>query len=471
VVVYKFGGALARTKRGLEALVRIVRVAEKREATRARRKTKAGGVTHGIVLVTSAIGHTTRHLARAAELAEEGRLREAEDMLERTIAQHQQLAASLQLEAEAELFERFDSISGEIAGLLEGIAIVRELSPRTRDAILASGERLASALILALLRDRELPIHAFDAANVIVTDEQFGHASPIIEEIALRAEKYILPQLRRSRIALIEGFAGATREGITTTMGTESSDLTATLLASVLGAEEVVIWKVLPGLYTADPELVKTPKLIRSLSFDEAEEIGRRGARILFPSFAHPLKESRTLLRIATPFGQAVSASSARHTVLQREVTVSTRRAAPLAVAIEQRLVPLSIAALLTAIPPRSARAASPLQSLLRNAAYSWTSAEETHLVVRKDDWRALARELSKQELSYTEGTMLTALSLIFRRTGKNNDAVLLATMARSLRSFFSVRAILPFERSIIALVDDAEGLAALRKLHQDLFG
>ncbi len=145
MIVYKFGGALARSKRGLEALVHILDEAYKLEATRARRVKKTGGARmidhpHGIVLVTSAIGHTTRYLARAAELAEEGKLREAEEILEKTIAQHRQLAESLVMDDEATLHDKFESISSEIAALLEGVAIVRELSPRTRDAILAAGE-------------------------------------------------------------------------------------------------------------------------------------------------------------------------------------------------------------------------------------------------------------------------------------------------------------------------------------------
>jgi aspartate kinase len=464
LVVYKFGGALARTKRGLEALVRIVREAAKREAARSRRKTKAG-VAHGIVLVTSAIGHTTRHLSRAAELAEEGRLREAEDMLDRIITQHEQLATSLGIEDEAELFERFDSISNEIAAWFEGVAIVRELSPRTRDAILASGERLASALIESLLCDRDIPTHAVAATSVIITDEQFGHAHPIIEEIEARAEKFIVPQLRRGKVVLIEGFAGATRDGIVTTMGSESSDLSATLLASVLGAEEVVIWKVLPGLYTADPELVKTPKLIRSLNFEEAEEIGRRGARILFQSFAHPLRDADTLLRIATPFGHA-----ARHTVLQRELPPA-RRATPLAIALEQRLISITIENnnSTDSTLKQKQRKEKPIETALRDAVLSWSSSNEIHALVRKESWRAVTRNLSSSEISFSEGTPLAAVSLIIRRVEKSNDSAILAAVARSLRGF-SVRAILPFERSLIALVDDAEGLSALRKLHHDLF-
>ncbi len=342
------------------------------------------------------------------------------------------------------------------------MAIVRELSPRSRDAILASGERLGSALIESVLRDRDLAIHPIHAQHLIVTDEQFGHARPIFEEIARRAEKLIVPQLRKGNIVIVEGFAGATLDGITTTMGSESSDLTATLLASVLGAEEVVIWKVLPGLYTADPELVKTPKLIRSLSFNEAEEIGRRGSRILFPSFAHPLVDGDTLLRIATPFGHV-----ARHTLLQREVSPA-RKTTALAVALEPHLVPISLTSN-SSPSARPLRGPSSAEALLQSSIISWTSGDEIHALVRREEWRAAVRNLSSAGQRTHQGEPLAAISLVLRRAENDNASALIALLTRSLKAFH-LHGILNFHRSLIALVDDAEALAALSKLHHDLF-
>ena len=455
VVVYKFGGALARTKRGIEALVKLLREVAKREAARARRR-RPERTESSSLRARSAIRLAS--LVRAAELAEEGRLADAEDVLARVLEQHKQLAETLRIERETSLFDRFETIATEIGAWLEGVAIVRELSPRTRDGILASGERLGSALIEAVLRDRGLAIHAVPAATVILTDEQFGHAKPMFEEIARRAEKLIVPQLRKEHIVIVEGFSGATLDGLTTTMGNESSDLTATLLASVLGAEEVVIWKVLPGLYTADPELVKTPKLIRSLSFDEAEEIGRRGSRILFPLFAHPLSDRQTVLRIATPFGHL-----ARHTTLQREAPPA-RKTSALGVTLEARLLPISF--MRNSSAPR--RGQSPVEAVLNYSVMSWASADEIHALVRKEEWRAAARSLS-QAGTFAQGEPLAAISLIVRMAEGNSISSLLTIMARSLKAFH-LHEILKFERSLIALVDDAEGLDALRKLHRDVF-
>ncbi len=464
MVVYKFGGALGRSRRGLDALVKIVREAARRETTRMHRSKRSGEI-HGVVLVASAIGHTTRHLARAAELAEDGRLEEAEELLGRAVAQHEQLAISLGL-GEDDLFEELESILRDVASLLEGITIVREVSQRTRDAVLACGERFAIALIEALLTYHDLPVRTVDAKEVIVTDENFGYAAPITEEVSKAVHKVIVPQLKRGHIVLLQGFVGATRDGITTTMGSESSDLTATLVASVLRAEEVVIWKTLPGLYTADPELVKSPKLIKSLSFEEAEEMGRRGARVLFPAFAHPLTqdEHETIVRIATPFGK-----SSHHTVLQREPPRSTGTRSGLALAIEQRLIPIVVRESGRSAGAGAHQREARAQKALARAAMTWRSQSETHALIRREDRRSIVRDLTAGGYSITESAPQSALSLILRKRSTEDDGSTLSAITRSLRSF-PIQAIVPAGRSLITLVNDSEGLSALRKLHHDLF-
>jgi aspartate kinase len=482
VIVYKFGGALARSKRGLEALARLVGEAYARELTRARRSTSqkrgkrtpagsalanAGKVgMHGLVVVVSAIGHTTRQLTRAADLAEEGKLHEAESALDRIVSQHEQLAATLVLEREEDLFETFDEIGTSVRSLLEGIAITRELSPRSRDAVIAHGEQFAVSLVHALLEEYDLPIQVVDARNLILTNESFGHAVPDPAAVAERAQRLIAPRLRKSEVILTQGFAGATADGVTTTMGSESSDLTATLLAASLGAEEVVIWKMLPGIYSADPELVPHARLIRTLSFEEAEEIGRRGARVLFPTFAHPLMQSKsaTTLRIATPF-----ATAARHTVLTRVVVSPARRQKPLAVALEEKLVSLRMVRR-EGKELTDRRARERMQTALAASLANWSTPAETVAVVARDARRSFLSGFDREFYSITDGPPLAAIAVIVRKAKSEPfDATLTAQIARSLRSFH-VHAMLPIEQSIVVFVDDANSREALRKLHHDLF-
>jgi len=475
MVVHKFGGALARSRKGLEALVRIVREVSKREAARARRSERMIGHSrgdHGLVLVASAIGHTTRHLARAADLAQDGKLREAEESLDRIIVQHDQLATGLQLDREDRLVDRFEEIANDVRGLLEGIAIVRELSPRTRDAVLANGERFATALIEALLKEQDVPVRFVDARKFILTDEQYGHATPILEETVGRVHHYVTPHLHRGEVVLTQGFAGATRDGVTTTMGSESSDLTATLLGAALEADEVVIWKMVPGIFSADPEQVPKARLVRTLSFDEAEEAGRRGARVLFQHFAHPIRarEARTKLRIATPFGKIT-----RQTILEREISTPARAQKPLLAVLEQGLVPITLDD--RASMPRNGAS----KTMRRNAKYStddvlarsivaWQGAEHRTVVVRKEERKEIAADLARAGWRVKETAAVCAISLVVRKQPDALlDATFLAQVAKSLRTFH-VHALLPIGRSVIAIVDEAEGLPALRKLHHDLF-
>jgi aspartate kinase len=464
MIVYKFGGATTRTRRGLDALTELVAAAQRKEVTRRKRSRDRSTTQFGLVLVISAIGHTTRHLARAAELSASGNLALAEDTLERTLEQHRQLLRSLRLDAESEVLESLDAIGDEVSSLIEGVAITRELSPRSRDAIIAHGELFATAILEAALHEHGLPIRVVDARQIIITNEDHGHALPVYAEIKSRVTRLVLPHLRRAEIVLTQGYIGATPEGDTTTMGNESSDLTATLIAGALAAKEVVIWKTLQGIYTADPELVPEAKLIKALSFEEAEEIGRRGARVLFPSVAHPIirEENDTILRIATPFGR-----SDRHTALQRTLPIA-RKEKPLGVALEQNLVLLSIVR--SGQPTRTTAKKLGLETLLADAAHVWFSQDEVRALVSKEARAGIALRLSANGWTVTAAEPVGAIGVVIRGAKRALGASeTMATMLRSVRSS-GVLAIFSIEHSIVVVVEEASVIPTLRKIHKDLF-
>lgn len=466
MVVYKFGGATTRTARGLETLVGLVRDAHVAEIEHARRRKKRQDQAHGVVVVVSAIGHTTRQLQRSAELARDGALAQALEHLDRTLLQHDQLASTLRLLPPS--LKRFEQeitkISKATVALIEGISITRELTNRVRDSVLAQGEALAMSLISVLLEERGLPLKVIDARDVVITNEDFGSASPIMEEIERRAMNSIMPWLERSNIVLIQGFVGATRDGRTTTMGSESSDLTGTILARALNAEEVVIWKSVPGIFTADPELVPHAKLIKSLSFAEAEELGRRGARILHPLVAHPLKQAKReiTLKVASP-----KATRSKQTSIGSEQT--SGRSKPLAVAVEQNLVSVQMIAL--------ARAASAKMTILearqsrqafQKVLHTISSSEKTTVFLRREDRNEFVSKTKDRYPETKDKKPLASVSLIFRN-GSDNEG-LRNDFFKSLRQYAPL-AIFPIENSLIAILDQERSVPALRKLHKDFFG
>lgn len=475
MIVYKFGGATTRSRRGLDALTELVAAVQRSEVTRRKRSRDRASSQHGLVLVISAIGHTTRHLARAAELSATGNLALAEDSLERTIEQHRQLLRSLKLDAEEEVLARFNAIGDQVSALMEGVAITRELSARSRDAIVAHGEALATAIIEAALHEHGLPVHVVDARQIIATNNDFGHALPQYHEIKTRVMRLVLPRLRRSEIVLTQGYIGATPEGDTTTMGSESSDLTATLIAGALAAEEVVIWKTVQGIYTADPELVPDAKLIKLLSFEEAEEIGRRGARILFPAVAHPIlrEEHDTVMRIATPLGR-----SERHTSLQRTLPVP-RQEKPLGVALDQNLTELRILRGQDAnddkgsVAKAGAHKRLGLERLLAEAPHVWFTRHEVRAIVPRERRAEFQTKLAANGWTVMASEAVGAIGVVVRspmvKPGATHEQKTMSAVVKSLRAF-PVRGIFAIENSIVAIVEEASALSALRKLHKDLF-
>jgi aspartate kinase len=251
---------------------------------------------------------------------------------------------------------------------------------------------------------------------------------------------------------LTQGYIGATPEGDTTTMGSESSDLTATLIAGALAAEEVVIWKTVQGIYTADPELVPEAKLIKSLSFEEAEEIGRRGARILFPAVAHPIlrEEHDTVMRIATPMGR-----SERHTEMQRTLP-APRQEKPLGVAVDQNLLELRIRRALQAAPviTDAAHKRLGLERVLAEAAHVWFSGSEVRAIIPRERRSDLQSRLAASGWTVFAAEPVSAIGVVVRtptlKQGTVQEQKTMSTVVKSLRGF-PVRAIFAIESSIVA--------------------
>ncbi|MEO6939349.1 MAG: hypothetical protein ABI444_04310 [Candidatus Kapaibacterium sp.] len=478
MIVYKFGGATTRTARGLDTLVEIVRTAHVDELRRARRSSSLTG----LVLVISAIGHTTRYLHRTAEASEQGNLIAASELIERIANQHEQLLAALKLPSSTALEVRaeFSKCTLEIRALSEGVNITRELSPRVRDTFLSYGERLAFTLITALLEERGIPIKAIDARELVVTNEEFNNAAPLLEETTERACELIIPKLEHSKVVVTQGFIGATRDGITTTMGSESSDLSATLLGRALGAREIVIWKSVQGIYSSDPELIPHAKLITNLSFAEAEEIGRRGAQVLHKATVQPLQtmEPKVLLRVAAP-----NAKSKRSSQIQLALGVNVRKPRPLALAVEKHLIPLklerrfegdAITGETLAIQVLSTKEKKERESsrrAIRRATFVWSTESEILLLAKKYLKTEIVRDLGTSEFRVTEQPPLCSISLVVRTPeGKSNYSALRQQMRRSLRQF-NLYAFFQVEHSLVAILEESEVIPALRKLHRVFFG
>ena len=208
--------------------------------------------------------------------------------------------------------EALEAAGGEIEALVDGfartargMAMLRERPPRSVDEAVTTGERLCALLLSAVLRKSDIASEAVNAVEVIVTDAAFGNASPLMEETAEKTASRLGPLLQDGVTPIVTGFNGATVDGRPTTLGRGGSDFSASILASVLEADELWIWTDVDGILTADPRLVANARVLAEVSYNEAAELAYNGANVLHPRTLAPLVEKRIPVWIKNSFDAA----------------------------------------------------------------------------------------------------------------------------------------------------------------------
>jgi aspartate kinase len=137
-----------------------------------------------------------------------------------------------------------------------------------------------------------------DSEEVVVTDEKFGEAEPLMAETTAAAEKIIGPELVRNHIPVMGGFIGRSLSGATTTLGRGGSDYSAAIIGAALRAEEVQIWTDVDGMLTCDPRIVPAARMIDVISYEEAAELAYFGAKVLHPKTIMPAVDLGIPIRV-----------------------------------------------------------------------------------------------------------------------------------------------------------------------------
>src|SRR2546428_102122 len=246
------------------------------------------------VAVVSAMSGVTNRLIEAAKRAQAGDADEAAAIVDALRRQHEVALASLipHEEARAPIRRRMEEVFAEGRRLCDGTALLRELTPRTLDAISSLGERLSAPLVAAAVRELGLPSEAIEATELIVTDTFHGGAEPQMELTRAKSQARLRPLLEKGIAPVVTGFIGATAEGQLTTLGRGGSDYSATILGAALDADEVIIWTDVDGVMTADPRLVPEARTIPVISYREAGELAYFGAQVLHPQTLNPVVQA-----------------------------------------------------------------------------------------------------------------------------------------------------------------------------------
>jgi aspartate kinase len=260
-----------------------------------------------IVVVVSAMSGVTNRLLQSAEAAQNGDETRYTTQIDQLRDHHR--------EAIRELFPRngertpllatIDRFIAELNAYCRSIHVMGEVTPRGLDTIVSLGERMNARIVAAALRTHFLDSQALDATELIITDDAFQNAMPLMEATRQRIKKRLCPLLEDGVIPVITGFIGATADGVTTTLGRGGSDYTAAILGDTLDADEVWTWTDVDGVMTADPRVVTDARAIPEISFNEISELAYFGAKVLHPKTIRPVLERNIPLWVKNTFNPA----------------------------------------------------------------------------------------------------------------------------------------------------------------------
>jgi aspartate kinase len=275
MIVYKFGGASIKDAGGIRNLARIV-----------------SEVKENLVIVVSAFGKTTNALEKVLKtwLSDDDRYK---DLLDDIYSYHLSVAE--------ELFQSGNSGKSkiDISFLkLEEYLISSKKSGYDfeYDQIVSYGEIWSTIIVAEYLKNNGLNAEWTDIRGNLITDDRFRDADILWKESTARIQSVF--NFMGTDIYVTQGFIGSTIAGHTTTLGREGSDYTAALLANILDAERVVVWKDVPGLLNADPKWLNDASRLEEVSYREAVEITFSGAKVIHPKTIKPLHNKNIPLHV-----------------------------------------------------------------------------------------------------------------------------------------------------------------------------
>jgi aspartate kinase len=279
-VVMKFGGTSVADS---DAITRVIAIISKEKCP---------------VVVVSALSKVTDTLVKVCRLAEDGDGAGAAAALNGLVERHVALATALTTASHDATIASVRTDFDEVIGLVHALAVLREVSPRSQDAVLSTGELVSSRIVAAALADHGIASVWVDARGVLVTDAEYTAAVPDMAATCDRVRERLAPLQATGKVAVLGGFIGATSAGVTTTLGRGGSDYSAAIFGACLGAGEIQIWTDVDGMLTADPRIVPHPRLVEQLSFHEASELAFFGAKVLHPSTILPAVDKNIPVRI-----------------------------------------------------------------------------------------------------------------------------------------------------------------------------
>lgn len=312
--VIKFGGTSVAGSENIRKVVSIIETEAKNEK---------------IIVVVSAMSGTTDLLLDAATLAASGDESYREKLM---LVEQRHLDAVRQLlpvTEQSQLLSLVKKACNELEDICNGIFLLKELTARSKDRMMAYGELLSSQIIAEAMVAKGMTVSWKDSRDLIQTNAEFTSANVDFTNTNKSINKYF--DEASGNLFILPGFIASGKNGDTTTLGRGGSDYTAAILASALDADLLEIWTDVSGMMTADPRWVANARIISRISYQEAMELSHFGAKVIYPPTIQPVMGKNIPVWIKNTFrpedygtlitNEAVAASASRDTGIVRGIS------------------------------------------------------------------------------------------------------------------------------------------------------
>jgi len=273
--VFKFGGASVKNAEGVRNVATVLQKVGYQET----------------LVVVSAMGKTTNKLELVVKAYFEEKAKLQENIQD-IIACHEEILIELFPNKQHVIYKTVASLFEELTGFLNW-----NKSPNysfVYDQVVGYGELISTSIIAAYLKEINIDNNWLDVRTVIKTDNAYRDATVNWE----LTKENVTNNVKKSSLHITQGFLGSDANNFTTTLGREGSDYTAAILAYCLSANNVTIWKDVPGVLNADPRYFKETQLLHQISYEEAIELAFYGASVIHPKTLQPLQRKEIPLYV-----------------------------------------------------------------------------------------------------------------------------------------------------------------------------
>ena len=258
-----------------------------------------------LFIIVSAMGKTTNALEAVFAAMQKGDEERAMECIAESYAYHRTIIDDLM---------GGDTTIAEVDNLFEQLRnIVRNTVYRSSDAelwydtVVAFGELISTTIISNYLNGHGVANRWVDMRRAFLTEQRHKDANVNLEATEVRLKREIAGA--GVSVFVGQGFIGGAPDGTTTTLGREGSDYSAAIVANVLGAESMSVWKDVDGILNADPKVFPDARKIERLNYMDTIEMAYSGAQIIHPKTIKPLQQKNIPLYVR-PFGNKHAAGS-----------------------------------------------------------------------------------------------------------------------------------------------------------------